>query len=40
MIHEVSSFNMGKVGELKIDYEHTNSLNESDKRITPKLFRV
>lgn len=28
MIHEVSSFNMGKVGELKIDYEHTNSLNE------------
>ena len=28
MIHEVSSFNMGKVGELKIDYEHTNTLNE------------
>ncbi len=28
MIHEVSSFNMGKVGELKIDYEHTNALNE------------
>ncbi len=28
MIHEVSSFNMGKVGELKINYEHTNTLNE------------
>ena len=28
MIHEVSSFNMGKVNELKIDYEHTNTLNE------------
>lgn len=28
MIHEVSSFNFGKVGELKIDYEHTNALNE------------
>ena len=28
MIHEVSSYNMGKVGELKIDYEHTNTLNE------------
>ena len=28
MIHEVSSFNMGKIGELKINYEHTNTLNE------------
>ena len=28
MIHEVSSFNMGKIGELKINYEHSNTLNE------------
>ena len=28
MIHEVSSFNMGKIGELKLNYEHTNTLNE------------
>ncbi len=28
MIHEVSSFNFGKVGELKVDFEHTNTLNE------------
>jgi len=28
MIHEVSSFNMGKIGELKVDFEHSNTLNE------------
>lgn len=28
MIHEVSSFNMGKIGELKINFEHSNTLNE------------
>lgn len=28
MIHEVSSFNIGKIGELKINYEHSNTLNE------------
>ena len=28
MIHEVSSFNMGKIGELKINYEHSNTMNE------------
>lgn len=28
MIHEVSAFNMGKVNDLKINYEHTNTLNE------------
>lgn len=28
MIHEVSAFNMGKVGDLKTNYEHTNMLNE------------
>lgn len=28
MIHEVSSFSMGKVGEIKVDFEHTNTLNE------------
>lgn len=28
MIHEVSSFNMGKIGELKINYEHSNMMNE------------
>ena len=28
MIHEVSSFNMGKIGELKINYEHYNTMNE------------
>ena len=27
-IHEVSSFNMGKIGELKINYEHSNTMNE------------
>ncbi len=28
MIHEVSSFSMGKIGEIKVDFEHTNTLNE------------
>ena len=28
MIHEVSSFNMGKIGELKINFENSNTLNE------------
>ena len=28
MIHEVSSFNMVKIGELKINYEHSNTMNE------------
>lgn len=28
MIHEVSAFNFGKVGELKINFEHSNTLNE------------
>ena len=28
MIHEVSSWSFGKVGEIKVDFEHTNTLNE------------
>ncbi|MCM1370816.1 MAG: ATP-dependent Clp protease proteolytic subunit [Clostridium sp.] len=28
MIHEVSSCSYGKVGEIKVDFEHTNTLNE------------
>ncbi len=28
MIHEVSSYNMGKIGEMKISFEHSNTLNE------------
>lgn len=28
MIHEVSSFSMGKIGEIKVDFEHANTLNE------------
>lgn len=28
MIHEVSSFNMGKIGDVKISFEHSNALNE------------
>lgn len=28
MIHEVSTFNCGKIGDVKISYEHSNALNE------------
>lgn len=28
MIHEVSTFNMGKIGDVKISFEHSNALNE------------
>ena len=28
MIHEVSSFSGGKIGEIKVSYEHSNTLNE------------
>ena len=28
MIHEVSTFNMGKIGEVKVNFEHSNSLND------------
>ena len=28
MIHEVSTFNMGKIGEVKVSFEHSNELNE------------
>ena len=28
MIHEVSTINIGKIGEVKIDFEHSNALNE------------
>ena len=28
MIHEVSTFNGGKIGDVKISFEHSNSLNE------------
>ena len=28
MIHEVSTFNGGKIGDVKISYEHSNALNE------------
>ena len=28
MIHEVSTFNMGKIGEVKVNFEHSNALNE------------
>ena len=28
MIHEVSSFSCGKIGEIKVSYEHSNTLNE------------
>lgn len=28
MLHELSTHTMGKIGDIKIDYEHANSLNE------------
>lgn len=28
MIHEVSTFNRGKIGEVKVSFEHSNTLNE------------
>lgn len=28
MIHEVSTYNCGKIGDVKISYEHSNALNE------------
>jgi len=28
MIHEVSTFNCGKIGDVKISFEHSNALNE------------
>ena len=28
MIHEVSTFNGGKIGDVKISFEHSNALNE------------
>jgi len=28
MIHEVSTFSMGKIGDVKVNFEHTNKVNE------------
>lgn len=33
MIHEVSSYSGGKIGEIKVSYEHSNTLNERLMRI-------